>query len=139
MSSQVVVYALTALAAVVVLLTRVRLGRGGGGRHDLGGVLLGAHTVVGTLSVVLWVVFIAAGDDSALGGPLAGIIALAGWWTLSVLGLLILARWLPSKGRHAVDEVDDAWSAGPALSWLAHLGMVVGVGVFTWAYLTHVV
>ena len=30
----------------------------------------------------------------------------------------------------------DGWSDGPGLSLLAHLGMVVGVLVFTYAYLT---
>ncbi len=50
-------------------------------------------------------------------------------------GLLILGRWLPSRGRHAADATSDTWSEGPGLSVLAHVGMLVGVIVFTWAYL----
>ena len=77
-----------------------------------------------------------APDDSLLGGPLFGILAIAAWWLTAVCGLLILMRWLPAKGRHAPAAVGDSWSDGPGLSLLAHLGMVVGVLVFTYAYLT---
>jgi hypothetical protein len=48
-------------------------------------------------------------------------------------------RWLPSHGKHASGGRQDSWSDGPGLSVLAHVGMLVGVGVFTWAYLTAVV
>ena len=34
---------------------------------------------------------------------------------------------------------EDSWSEGPGLSILAHVGMLVGVCVFTWAYLTSAV
>ena len=54
-------------------------------------------------------------------------------------GLLILVRWLPTRGKHASDGSEDSWSDGPGLSILAHVGMLVGVCVFTWAYLTSVV
>ena len=54
-------------------------------------------------------------------------------------GLLILVRWLPSHGRHASGASEDTWSEGPGLSVLAHVGMFVGVCVFTWAYLTSTV
>jgi hypothetical protein len=56
-----------------------------------------------------------------------------------VFGLMILVRWLPSRGKHSSAPVLDEWSEGPALSILAHVGMLVGVCVFTWAYLTSAV
>jgi len=64
-----------------------------------------------------------------------------GSWTtlygMGVIGLLILLRWVPSRGKHASDSADDSWSEGPGLSILAHVGMLVGVCVFTWFYATH--
>lgn len=135
MSVAVVVYVLTALAAVVVVLTRLRLGRGGGaGRVSVGKGLLNLHTVAGVLALAVWVVYLVAEEETALGGALVGIIALALWWVVTLAGLLILVRWLPSKGRHATSAVEDTWSEGPGLSVLAHVGMFVGVLVFTYAY-----
>ena len=141
MSSQVVVYVLTALAAVVVVLTRVRLGRADGAarRIDVGRRWLAVHTGAGALALVLWLVFLVAPGDTALGGSLLGVVALGLWWVVSLVGLLILARWLPSKGKHAQAGTEDTWSTGPGLSVLAHGGMVVGVAVFTWAYWSAVV
>jgi hypothetical protein len=137
-SPAIVVYVLTGLAGVVVALTRLRLGRGprGAGRLDVGGTWLLAHTVLGALALVVWLVFLIAPEDTAAGGGLVGIIALGLWWAVAVVGLMILVRWLPSHGRHAQSAAEDSWSSGPGLSLLAHLGMVVGVGVFTWAYWT---
>ena len=54
-------------------------------------------------------------------------------------GLLLLVRWLPTHGKHASEGSQDSWSEGPGLSVLAHVGMLVGVSVFTWAYLTSAV
>ncbi len=138
MSTEVIVYVLTALAAVVVVLTRLRLGReaGGAGRLQMGRGLVNVHTVAGVLALVVWLVFLVAGEDSAAGSEAVGIVALALWWVVVVAGLLILVRWLPSRGRHASEGREDSWSEGPGLSILAHVGMLVGVGVFTWAYLT---
>jgi hypothetical protein len=141
MSTEVIVYILTALAAVVVVLTRLRLAReeGGAGRFQISrGILLG-HTVAGSLALVVWVAYLVAPEDSALGGDVVGILAIGLWWVVALLGLLILLRWLPSKGRHATDAAEDTWSEGPGLSILAHVGMVVGVLVFTFAYLTSAV
>lgn len=135
MSTEVVVYILTGLAAVVVVLTRVRLGgRGGAGRLEVGRVLVNLHTLTGSLAVVSWVVYLAVDDESSLGGPLIGIVALTLWWVTTVAGLLILVRWLPSRGRHATQARQDTWSEGPGLSLLAHVGMLAGVLVFTYAY-----
>jgi len=135
MSTEVIVYVLTTLAAVVVVLTRLRLGRGegGAGRLQTSRSLVNVHTGAGVLALVLWVVFLVAGNDTI------GIVALAFWWIVVVAGLLILVRWLPSRGKHASAGQEDSWSEGPGLSVLAHVGMLVGVVVFTWAYLTSAV
>jgi hypothetical protein len=140
-STEVIVYILTALAAVVIVLTRLRLGRGdqGAGRLQMGHGLVNLHTVAGVLALVLWVVFLVADEDSAAGSEVVGIVALACWWLVVVAGLLILVRWLPSRGRHAADGREDTWSEGPGLSVLAHVGMLVGVCVFTWAYVRSIV
>ncbi|MDP2775718.1 MAG: hypothetical protein Q8O61_19345 [Nocardioides sp.] len=142
MSTEVIVYVLTGLAALVIVLTRLRLGRdeGGAGRVHVPLVLLNVHTVTGVLALVTWLVFLLAGgsfgeDTEAI----IGIVALALWWVLVVAGLLILVRWMPSRGRHAAGGTEDTWSEGPGLSVLAHVGMLVGVGVFTWAYVTSVI
>ena len=135
MSIEVVVYILTALAAVVVVLTRVRLGgEGGAGRLEVGSALINLHTVAGTLALLCWVVYLFADEETPLGGPLVGIIALALWWVTTIAGLLILVRWLPSRGKHATQAREDTWSEGPGLSLLAHVGMLAGVVVFTYAY-----
>ena len=141
MSTPVVVYVLTALAAVVVVLTRVRLGRARvAGSLLVGRRLLDVHTVAGALALVVWTVFLVAGDDTVLGGPTAGIIGIGLWWIVSLAGLGILLRWMPARGRHAASgEPGDSWSRGPWLSVLAHVGMLLGVGYFTWAYVTQVV
>ena len=135
MSTEIVVYILTALAAVVVVLTRMRLsGDGGAGRVEVAGSLLNVHTVAGTLALLTWVAYLFADGGKSLGGALTGIVALALWWLTAVVGLLILVRWLPTRGRHADRGRQDSWSEGPGLSVLAHVGMLVGVLVFTYAY-----
>ena len=134
---EIIVYVLTGLAALVVVLTRLRLGRGegGAGRIHVPQTLLNVHTAAGVLALVGWLVFLLVGSslsDNTEG--IIGIVALALWWVVVVAGLLILVRWLPSRGRHAADGREDTWSQGPGLSVLAHVGMLAGVGVFTWAY-----
>lgn len=141
MSTEVLIWILTALAGLVVVLTRLRLGggHGGAGRSRVSGALLTTHTVVGVLALVAWLLFLAFPEDSALGDPVVGIIGLALWWVVALAGLMVLLRWLPTRGRHAVAARQDSWSDGPGLSVLAHGGMVVGVLVFTWGYLTSAV
>lgn len=140
MSTEVIVYVLTALAAVVVVLTRLRLGKQeGAGRLSVGSGLLNVHTVAGVLALVVWVVYLVSPESAATGGPVVGIVALALWWVVAVAGLLILVRWMPSKGRHATVAKEDTWSEGPGLSVLAHVGMLVGVLVFSYAYATSLV
>ena len=140
MSRDVIVYVLTGLALVVVVLTRLRMGRGqGAGRVYVGTLLLNMHTGAGLLALISWVLFLVSSEDSTLGDPLVGIISLAFWWIVTICGLLMLVRWLPSHGRHASSGFKDSWSEGPGLSVLAHVGMLVGVCIFTWAYLTSAV
>ncbi len=141
MSTEIVVYVLTALAAVVVVLTRLRLGREtAAGRLDIARAPVAVHTVAGVLALATWVTFLVAGDRIDEGtASLLGIAAILLWWIVALAGLLILVRWLPSRGKHAADAKEDTWSEGPGLSLLGHLGMVVGVAVFTYAYLVSAV
>jgi uncharacterized membrane protein len=129
-----IVYVLTFLSAVVVVLTRVRLSQArAAGQHQVGTGAVNAHTACGVVALVLWVFFLATGNDSSW----VGIVALFFFWLTALVGLLILMRWLPSRGKHASGTTDDRWSEGPGLSVLAHVGMLVGVLVFTWYFATH--
>ncbi len=141
MSLEVIVYILTALAALVVVLTRLRLAQdhGAAGKIQVGQALVNVHSVAGVLALVLWILFLVADEETVVGGSAIGIIALAFWWIVTIAGLLILVRWLPSRGKHASTGQEDTWSEGPGLSILAHVGMLVGVCVFTYAYLTSAV
>ena len=140
MSLPVVIYVLTALAGVVVVLTRLRMRHGqGAGRFHVGNRLLDVHTVTGVLALVTWTAFLIAPEDTPVGSSTFGIIGLGLFWIVTVTGLMILVRWLPSHGKHASEAVQDTWSEGPGLSVLAHVGMLVGVIVFTFAYLTSAV
>lgn len=136
MSLPVIIYVLTALAAVVVVLTRLRLRGGqGAGKFHVGNRLLDVHTVAGVLGLIVWTAFLFMPKDSNARSSV-GIVGLGFFWIITVAGLMILVRWLPSHGRHASEAVQDKWSEGPGLSVLAHVGMLVGVIVFTYAYLT---
>jgi hypothetical protein len=138
-SLPVIIYVLTALAAVVVVLTRLRLRHGqGAARFHVGTRLLDLHTITGVLALVFWTVFLVMPEDSSARSSV-GILGLGFFWIVTVAGLLILVRWLPSHGRHASEATQDSWSDGPGLSVLAHVGMLVGVIVFTFAYLTNAV
>ncbi|MDT0202115.1 hypothetical protein [Nocardioides sp. AE5] len=136
MPLHVIVYVLTALAAVVVVLTRVRLGSNkGAGRLRISPTMLNTHTIAGTLALLVWVGFLVTGIGEGNGHAVIGIVGLALFWITTIAGLMILVRWIPSTGRHSSEAVRDNWSDGPGLSVLAHVGMLVGVLVFTWAYL----
>jgi len=121
---------LTLLAAVVVVLTRVRLsGEGAAGRLSILGGALNLHTYAGGIALVTWVVFLLA-DLRWL-----GLLSLVAWWLAVVAGLMILTRWMPAKGKHSSGPTADSWGEGPGLSVLAHVGLLVGVTVFTVLYL----
>lgn len=131
MSLDNAVWMLTGLAAVVILLTRMRLAneeqQPGHARVPL--VVVNAHTAAGVVALVIWVYFLSSSDD------LAGAVALVAWWIVVVLGVLILARWLSRPGRHAADATGDSWGQGPSLSVLGHVGMLLGISFFTWVVL----
>jgi hypothetical protein len=117
---------LTVLAAVVVVLTRVRLAKDdGAGRLSIPHGLLNAHTGAGVLAILLWGAFLVTGNT------LLGWLGLLFWWVTVIAGLLILARWMPAHGRHSSGPKADTWGEGPGLSVLAHVGLLVGVLVFT--------
>jgi hypothetical protein len=123
-----ITWVLTLLAAVVVALTRVRLAKDKGqpaGRLSIPSSVLDLHTYAGVPAFVVWVVFLVTGVD------LLGVIGLVLWWITVVAGLLVLARWLPAKGRHSSGPATDTWGDGPGLSVLAHVGLLIGVIIFT--------
>ena len=133
MKPEYIVYVLTFLSAVVVVLTRVRLSQAkAAGQHQVGMGTVNAHSGFGVVALLLWMAFLVTGHDMSL----VGIVALFFYWLTVMAGLMILLRWVPSRGRHASAGTDDSWSEGPGLSILAHVGMLVGVVVFTWFYAT---
>lgn len=138
MSLPLIVYILTALAGLVVILTRVRLGgdRAVAGRLQISRALLNTHTFSGLTALMIWTVFLVTGLGEGDGESLIGVVGLAFFWVTTIAGLMILVRWIPSRGKHAAAPVEDEWSEGPGLSILAHVGMLVGVCVFSWAYLS---
>ncbi|HEU4568583.1 MAG TPA: hypothetical protein VFR99_11155, partial [Marmoricola sp.] len=89
------VYLLTALAALIVLLTRLRSGRLRSGRlrsgraSDLGDPAFW-HTLCGVLGLVLWTTFLVAPPTSVLGGAEMGVFGLGAWWLVVIVGLLLL-------------------------------------------------
>lgn len=136
-----IVYVLTVLAGVVVVLTRIRLGgdSAAAGRLQISRGLLNTHTVAGLAALMTWTIYLVTdllNADDEPGNKVIGIAGLALFWVTAIVGLMILVRWMPSQGKHAASAIEDTWSEGPGLSILAHVGMLVGVCVFTWAYLT---
>jgi hypothetical protein len=123
-----ITWVLTVLAGVVLLLTRVRLANEDGeaaGRISIPKSVLNLHTIAGVPALLLWVAFLLTDME------LLGWVALVLWWVTVLAGLLVLARWLPAKGRHSSGPATDRWGEGPGLSVLAHVGLLVGVAIFT--------
>ncbi len=122
---------LTGLAGVVVLLTRMRLSAAAqhAGRAQIPQSLVNVHTVVGVLALAAWVAFLVTSTR------VLGLASVALWWVEVLVGLGLLARWLPGSGghAHAAEAVDDTWAKGPALSVLGHVGLLLGTIVFTFA------
>ncbi len=127
MTPMLITVVLTVLAALVVVLTRVRMVKdeGGAGRLAMPTVVLNTHTLAGAAALLLWSVFLVGGQ------PALGWLGLLLWWVTVAAGLLVLARWMPARGRHSSGARADAWGGGPGLSVLAHVGLLVGVVVFT--------
>ncbi len=124
----IITVVLTVLAAVVVVLTRVRLGRRGddaAGRVSIPAGLLNLHTLAGVPALGAWIAYLVTERD------VLALVGLALWWLTVIAGLLILARWMPARGQHSSEPVTDSWGQGPGLSILAHVGLAVGVGIFT--------
>jgi hypothetical protein len=119
---------LTILAAVVVVLTRVRLARDdeeAAGRISIPKQILNLHTGAGVPALLLWAAFLFTGN------VLLGWLGLLLWWVTVVAGLLILARWMPARGKHSSGPATDTWGEGPGLSILAHVGLLVGALIWT--------
>lgn len=125
------VWMLTALAAVVVLLTRMRLSseQAQSGHAVVPLAVVNAHTLIGVVALAVWIYYL----TSPSGG--IGALALVAWWLEVLLGILILARWFARPGKHAAHTTGDSWAEGPALSILGHVGMLLGIGFFTWVVL----
>lgn len=125
------VWLLTGLAAVVVLLTRLRLSS----EHSQAGHALvptsvvNAHTLVGVVALAIWIAYLTSPDGTL------GAAALVVWWIEVLIGILILARWMSGSGKHATAATGDSWGEGPALSILGHVGMLLGISFFTWIVL----
>lgn len=120
---------LLVLAVVLVVLTRARLAKRhepGAGRLDIPLAVVNAHTVLGTLGILVWGTYLYLAGDWVV-----GFVGLFLWWATTAVGLLILMRWLPAKGKHASDGVQDSWTEGPWLSMVGHLGALVGAVVWT--------
>ena len=130
MTPERIAFVLTALAAVVVVLTRVRMASGeeeAAGRLDIPRGLVNVHTIFGVLALLLWGTFLLADVRTVVGW-----VGLACWWITTVAGLLILLRWLPARGRHASGPATDSWGEGPGLSVLGHVGLLVGSIIWTY-------
>lgn len=130
MTPERIAFVLTALGAVVIVLTRVRMTSGeeeAAGRIDIPHSFVNVHSIFGVLALGLWGTFLFADVDTVY-----GYAGLACWWITTFAGLLILTRWLPAHGRHASGPASDSWGEGPGLSVLAHVGMLVGSIVFTY-------
>ena len=82
------------------------------------------------ITLIGWIVALVTGRRGI------ALVMLAGWWLLTTVGLLLLARWLPSGGKHSEDTKGDAWGSGAGLSVLGHVGMLLGVCYFTFVTIT---
>jgi hypothetical protein len=126
---------LLVLAVVLVVLTRMRLAKEGQpvvGRADIPTSVVNAHTAVGVVAIIVWGAYLFIGVDWV-----AGFLGLLLWWIATAIGLLILMRWMPARGRHAAQgETKDEWTEGPWLSILGHVGALVGAVVWTGFFVT---
>lgn len=136
MSLALIVYILTLLSVVVVVLTRLRLRKErAAGQVQVNTGILNVHTFCGVLAIIFWTVFLVGQHmGSSLGSDFIGLVGLAFYWVAALAGIALLARWLPSSGRHAQASTDDDWSEGPGLSVVAHVGLLIGVIIFTYAF-----
>ena len=130
MTPERIAFVLTALAAIVIVLTRVRLASGeedAAGRLDIPRGVVNVHTFFGVCALGLWGAFLLADVRTWI-----GYLGLFCWWVTTVAGLLVLMRWMPARGRHASGPATDSWGEGPGLSVLGHVGLFVGSVVWTY-------
>lgn len=130
MTPERIAFVLTALAAIVVVLTRLRFSSAeeeAAGRLDIPRGLVNVHTLFGGLALLGWGAFLLADVRDWV-----GYAGLGCWWVTTIAGLLILMRWLPAHGRHAAGPASDSWGEGPGLSVLGHVGLLVGSAVWTY-------
>jgi len=133
---QLLVYVATALVALVVLLTRLRLREPG---PHAGRFVPLLHVTAGIIGLVVWILFLLLPLSSPLGSSLAGVVGLFFLWLVVVAGIFLMVRWLPSRGKHAGGAAGRRGPSGPAVSIVAHLGTLVLVVWLTWAYVTAIV
>ena len=119
LSTEIIVYILTVLAAVVVVLTRLRLGQAAtpppASSRSAGGCLL-LHTASGAVALVLWVVFLAFPRRTrSSAARWSGSWRSGFFWLTAIVGLLILMRWLPTRGKHAVGQRRRQLERGPGV------------------------
>ena len=127
MTPLLITWVLTVLAAVAVV------GQPDPRQHDgeaaghiaIPKSLLNLHTIAGVPALLVWVAFLVTGNT------VLGWVGLLLWWVTVVAGLLVLARWVPAKGKHSSGPATDSWSEGPGLSILAHVGLLVGTIIWT--------
>lgn len=125
------VWLLTGLAAVVVLLTRLRLSneQNQAGHALVPHEIVNVHTIMGVIALGTWIAYLSSP------GTILGIASLVAWWIEVAVGLLILGRWMARPSKHAAESTGDTWGQGPGLSILGHIGMLLGISFFTWIVL----
>ncbi|MDT9594041.1 hypothetical protein RDV89_13240 [Nocardioides zeae] len=130
------VYVLTVFSVVVVAATRWVLSpsRAGGHGHGVSPGLLNVHTAAGVVGAVLWCGFLSLPFDGETWHSLIGVLGLGGWWITGWFGLLLLGRWLPSRGRHS-DAQDHGWVLPFVVALVGHVGVALSAVVFTLGYL----
>lgn len=135
MQSPVLIYVLTGLATLILVFTRLRLGRTRGrtSRSSGGSGLLTIYATAGLLAVIGWVTFLVFPEDSPAGDPLVGVVALFFWWVAALVGLRLVTR-RPARGKHAAPS--EGAKTGHGLVFFAQLALVAAVAFFTWAYTT---
>lgn len=133
------IWTLTAVVAVVVLATPLRLHRESGRSGiRIGRTVSRIHTVAGLVGVAAWAALVQWGEDVVLGDALMGVIALAGFWVTTFSGLLIMLRWLPTPGDHDRCSWRDRFT-GPIPSVVGHLAVLAITVYFCWAYVSFTV
>ncbi|MFZ2503723.1 MAG: hypothetical protein WAW88_13750 [Nocardioides sp.] len=131
MSLAAAVYVLTALAGLIIVLTRLGALRSRA-TAEQGRGSLRLHTVAGVLALAGWVAFL-TGKVPQL--ELVGVISLFFWWLAVAAGLLLSTLSLPSRGRRA-KRVRQSRFEGRMPVLLTHVGLLICVAVFTYAYTT---